>query len=212
MRLLTVSMLKKLPKFQNCINADAELIGRGMFSCVFDNKDGTVTKFTVDEAGYNWLADRAYGISQLDDENPFKFPIYDDYEIVGDVFIRCKNNPQKSGEYPVYAVRMAKCEPLKLSTLSKPQAHQVRLIRKVVSDSIYLKEHDRKVRISQHAEVAYDLTQSDHYEEMIRTLWYMVGDYDVLPDMLGGGNIMSYNGHPVLIDPVFDLDTRRLAS
>lgn len=208
-KLLSPSQVKKATDLYAYVSKEATVLARGMFSVVYDNHDGTVTKFTVDEAGYYWLTDPAYGMSTLSDSNPYKLPNIEDFGEVGELYLDSKD--QEFGN-SIYAVRMPKCDRLYLKDLDSPQAAQVRTLKEVMSKATSIQNvHDRRVSLSVHAEEAYDLTGSSHYEELAQALWYMVGDYDALPDALRAGNIMCYNGHPVVLDPVFNLEIKKLA-
>lgn len=208
-KLLRPSQVKKATDLYAYVSNGATVLARGMFSVVYDNHDGTVTKFTVDESGYYWLTDPSYGMSKLSDSNPYKLPNIEDFGDVGELYLDSKD--QEFGN-TIYAVRMPKCDRLYLKDLDRPQAAQVRLLKKVMSEATRIQDiHDRKVSLSVHAEEAHSITESEDYEELAQALWYMVGDHDALPDALRAGNIMCYNGHPVVLDPVFNVEIKKLA-
>lgn len=210
--LLTPKLLAANVALTDYLSTEATVLAQGMFSVVYDNHDGTVTKFTLDNSAYDWLTDNAYGMSRLSEDNPYKLPITQDIGEVGEIIFPGMNH---GFGYTVYAVQMPKCERLFLKDLPKETADQVRWLKRTINEANRLSVRDplqAKVLMSLHAEKALEITGSEHYSELAFALWYMVGDHDALPDTLLQGNIMSYNGHPVVIDPVFNCEVRKLAA
>lgn len=210
LKLLKPSELKKLVDIQQYTLPGATVLARGTFSVVYDNHDGTVTKFTIDEASYYWLTAAGYGMDKLSEDNPFRLLNIVDHGEVGGMQLPLSKNPFG---HTIYAVSMPKCDKLVMKGLDTDLTKQIRWLKKTLKEANQLSvrdEHKAKIHMSLHAERALDVTNSEEYYELAQALWYMVGDYDALPDTLHQGNIMSYDGHPVILDPVFDTELMKL--
>lgn len=186
----------------------ATILARGGSSLVLDHGDDSVTKLTIDEMGYGWLTAGSYGMNKLSDDNPYKIPVLEDYDEVG-VFLFNKKMDDgriKCLEYGINAVRVQKLTKMRGSVVPEDQRVRHRFLKKIFNQAIHIQYTPDSANYFHKCAEAWIAKHPDdrHFEELLLAIYYMCADYHARPDMLTGGNVLMYNGHLALIDPVFD--------
>ena len=187
---------------------DAVVLARGGTSLILDHGDDTVTKLTIDEMGYSWLTAGSYGLNKMNDDSPYKFPILEDYDELGDYSYskRMNDGRIKQFEHIIYGVRMPKLAKLKLGQLSADQKERYKFLKEAFNQAVCIDyTPDAANHFHKCAEVWIKRYPEDkHFEDVLLAAYYMCADYHARPDMLTGGNVLVYNDHLALLDPVFD--------
>lgn len=193
---------------RNPIFLGSKIIAMGGSSLVLDNGDDTVTKITCDEMGYEWLSAPQYGMGRLSIGNPYKLPVIADYGEVGEFTTTKKMSDgiTKRLDYTVNAIRVPKCKKLKISELEHSQLVRYRALQEYFNEARTIHyTPDAANYFSRKADHWIKChPDDDYFEELLLALYYMCGDYHARPDILTGGNILVYNDHLALVDPVFD--------
>lgn len=178
--------LRQLPELK-----DKKLIGRGMFSAVFEgSRPDTVLKMTVDSVGYWLLNCCAAGVS-------------------GDHFPRVIKNHHDIGvvdvgktEFPVYLFEMERLVKLKVGSATR------KLARKISTSQLKIS------RASWSSDVTGQLGELANVAKLPETLRQAIRDVESFAsnypnaqlDMHMGNFMQRENGDLVITDPLFDVE------
>lgn len=184
--------LRQLPELKG-----KKLIGRGMFSAVFEGSTpDTVLKMTVDSVGYWLLNCCAAGVGGE------HFPkVIKNHHDVGEV------NVGKT-EFPVYLFEMERLVKLKVGSAAK------KLARKISTSQLKISRASWSSDVTgQLGELASVAKLPETLRQAIRDVENFAGNYpNAQLDMHMGNFMQRENGDLVITDPMFDTDVFDAAS